>query len=242
MRLLIVSAIFAALNLLPPIAGVEASYQQYVLLLFFSLYLLGELFVALILGEREEQGDGQRATGALQEQLATVEEELKRVRGELQHSREQCATAEARVQELEAQTVLEERPERINAELVNLLSVLQDKGRFIDFVMADISRFGDAQIGAAARVVHQGCAAVAKEYFEIVPVVEGKEGEQITIPRGYDSRAFRLLGKIAGEPPFTGKLLHQGWRTHKVTVPRVVIQENGAPVVDILAPAEVELG
>ena len=59
-----------------------------------------------------------------------------------------------------------------------LLSQLQDKGRFVDFLMEDITAYNDAQVAAASRVVHQGCSAVIKEYLAISPVHEGKEGDR----------------------------------------------------------------
>src|SRR5206468_89714 len=43
------------------------------------------------------------------------------------------------------------------AEVVALFALLQEKGRFVDFLMDDVTAYDDAQVGAAARVVHQGC-------------------------------------------------------------------------------------
>ncbi len=40
---------------------------------------------------------------------------------------------------------------------LQLLSLLQREGRFVDFVQQDLTSFSDADIGAAARVVHEGC-------------------------------------------------------------------------------------
>ena len=39
---------------------------------------------------------------------------------------------------------------------LQLLGLLQREARFVDFVQEDIQGYGDAEIGAAARVVHQG--------------------------------------------------------------------------------------
>ncbi|MBV8815569.1 MAG: DUF2760 domain-containing protein, partial [Verrucomicrobia bacterium] len=44
--------------------------------------------------------------------------------------------------------------------------------------------------------------------------------------------------KISGDPPFTGKLIHKGWKTDYVKLPRSTKTE-GLPAI---APAEVELG
>ncbi len=55
-------------------------------------------------------------------------------------------------------------------EALVLLSLLQEKGRFVDYLMEDITSFGDAQVAAASRVVHQGCAAVIREFLDVTPV------------------------------------------------------------------------
>src|SRR5271165_2926678 len=47
-----------------------------------------------------------------------------------------------------------------NAEVVNFLAILQEKGRLVDFLMDDIKGYNDAQVGAAARVLHEGCRTV----------------------------------------------------------------------------------
>jgi hypothetical protein len=133
----------------------------------------------------------------------------------------------------------ETREERTNAELVNFLAVLQERGRLVDFAMEDATGIPDAQLGAAARVVQQGCRAALKEYFEIRPVREEAEGASISLERGYPSSEYRLVGRSTGEPPYRGTLLHRGWKTAAVKLPRVNLAA-GAPL-PVIAPAEVEL-
>jgi hypothetical protein len=53
---------------------------------------------------------------------------------------------------------------------LQLLGLLQRDARFIDFVQEDIAAYSDADIGAAARVVHEGCRKVLDEHFAIAPV------------------------------------------------------------------------
>ena len=52
------------------------------------------------------------------------------------------------------------------AEIVSFLALLQERGRLVDFLMEDITSYDDAQVGAGARVVHQGakppCASTSK--------------------------------------------------------------------------------
>jgi Domain of unknown function (DUF2760) len=53
------------------------------------------------------------------------------------------------------------------AEIVSFLATLQERGRLVDFLMEDITTYDDAQVGAAARVVHEGCKAALREQIEI---------------------------------------------------------------------------
>lgn len=123
-------------------------------------------------------------------------------------------------------------------EVIHLLSLLQQKGRFLDFVMDDVTKYPDAQIGAAARVVHQGCAAVVREYFDIKPVHEAAEGAALTLAKDYDALRYRVIGRMTGEPPYRGRVLHRGWQTLTIKLPERVAQRSSH---EVIAPAEVEL-
>src|SRR4051812_9320358 len=48
-------------------------------------------------------------------------------------------------------------PENLHASGLFILSMLQREGRLIDFLQEDVAAFSDAEVGAAARVVHEGC-------------------------------------------------------------------------------------
>ena len=61
-----------------------------------------------------------------------------------------------------------------------------------------------------------------------------KEGETVTVEEGFDAHKVSLVGKVEGDPPFTGQLRHHGWLLEKDELP-----DLGAPTV--LLPAEVEL-
>jgi Domain of unknown function (DUF2760) len=125
-----------------------------------------------------------------------------------------------------------------DAEVVGFLAALQEKGRLIDFLMDDLTAYRDAQVGAAARVVHEGCKAVLQEHFSIRPVREESEGSAVTVAAGYAADEYRLVGKISGEAPFSGRLVHRGWKTERVKLPRVIRSGDRLPTI---APAEVEL-
>jgi len=124
------------------------------------------------------------------------------------------------------------------AEVVAFLATLQEKGRLVDFLMDDITAYDNAQVGAAARVVHQGCRTALREHFKIHPIRDESEGARVTVAAGYPADEYRLVGKIGGEAPFTGTLVHRGWKTESVKLPRIVRTGDRLPTI---APAEVEL-
>ena len=128
---------------------------------------------------------------------------------------------------------------REEAEIVSFLAIFQERGRLIDFLMDDITTYDDAQVGAAARVVHQGCKAALQEYFRIRPIREESEGSSVTIPAGYAADEYRLIGKISGPGAFSGTLLHHGWKTDSVNLPRLVRTDPDR--LPTIAPAEIEL-
>ena len=119
-----------------------------------------------------------------------------------------------------------------------LLSLLQRDGRLIDFLQQDIASFPDADVGAAARVVHDGCAKALRAHATIVPVRAEQEGARVTLAAGFDADTVKLVGAVKGEPPYAGVLRHRGWRASKLDLPRVVGDHDA----HVLAPAELELG
>lgn len=120
---------------------------------------------------------------------------------------------------------------------LQLLGLLQRDARFIDFVEEDIAGYADADIGAAARLVHDGCRAALREHFTIVPVRDEAEGSRVTLPAGFDATAVRVTGNVVGAAPFTGTVSHRGWRVTDVRLPKL----TGSHDASVVAPAEVEL-
>lgn len=120
---------------------------------------------------------------------------------------------------------------------LQLLGLLQRDARLIDFVQENLSGFSDAEIGAAARVVHDGCRKVLSEHFTIASVRDEAEGSRITLNEDFDAAANRLTGNVVGAAPFNGTLSHRGWRATEVRLPKLV----GSHDASVLAPAEVEL-
>jgi hypothetical protein len=120
---------------------------------------------------------------------------------------------------------------------LQLLGLLQQEGRFVDFLQEDVAAYSDAEVGAATRVVHEGCKRVLKQHFAIEAVRPEAEGTRLTLPAGFDASAVRVTGNVVGQAPFTGSLTHRGWRVTDVRLPRVAAGHDLA----VLAPAEVEL-
>lgn len=120
---------------------------------------------------------------------------------------------------------------------LQLLGLLQREARLLDFVEEDIAAYSDADIGAAARVVHDGCRKTLREHFTLRPVRDEAEGARITLEEGFDAAAVRLSGNVVGQAPFSGELTHRGWRITDVRLPRLADGHDAR----IVAPAEVEL-
>jgi hypothetical protein len=121
---------------------------------------------------------------------------------------------------------------------LQLLSLLQREGRLVDFLQQDIAEFPDADVGAAARVVHDGCRKALRSHADIEPVRGETEGTRVKLEAGFDADAVKLVGDVKGEPPYAGVLRHRGWRAKKLDLPELL----GGHDARILAPAEVELG
>jgi hypothetical protein len=120
---------------------------------------------------------------------------------------------------------------------LQLLGLLQREGRLVDFLQEDISGYTDAQIGAAARVVHDQCRKALLSHVTLERIRTENEGQQVTLPSGFKAAEIRLTGHVSGEPPFTGSLMHGGWRAAKIELPKL----SDGHDVRVIAPAEVEL-
>jgi hypothetical protein len=120
---------------------------------------------------------------------------------------------------------------------LQLLALLQREGRLVDFLQQDIASFPDADVGVAARVVHEGCRKALRSHAAIEPVRAEDEGARVKLEAGFDPDAVKLVGEVKGEPPYAGVLRHRGWRATKLELPRTVGDHDAR----VLAPAEVEL-
>lgn len=120
---------------------------------------------------------------------------------------------------------------------LQLMSLLQQEARLIDFVQEDLAGYSDADIGAVGRVVHEGCRKVVAGHFTLVPVSDAGEQSKITLASGFNAAEYRLIGNLSGQPPFAGTLVHPGWKVTATNLPQLVEGHD----LRIIAPAEVEL-
>ncbi len=120
---------------------------------------------------------------------------------------------------------------------LQLLALLQQNARLVDFLQEDLRGFSDADIGATARVVHEGGRKTLREYFTLEPVRSENEESRITLQAGFSATEVRLTGNVTGSPPFTGTLVHRGWKAVDVRLPRLARGHDAS----IIAAAEVEL-
>lgn len=120
---------------------------------------------------------------------------------------------------------------------LQLLALLQREGRLVDFVRQDVAGFSDEDIGAAARVVHEGCRRALTEHVPIEPLRDEAEGDSVSLEGPVNSAEVKLVGKVSGSGPYRGTLRHRGWRATRISLPELV----GTHDATVLAAAEVEL-
>lgn len=130
-----------------------------------------------------------------------------------------------------------EEESAFNAGAARVLALLQEQGRFVDFICEDISAYDDEQVGAAARDVHAGCRKVILENFDIRPIRSEKEESIVTLLEGYNPAEIDLIGKLEGGPPYRGILQHHGWRAERADLPGVAVGHDPR----VLAKAVVEV-
>lgn len=118
-----------------------------------------------------------------------------------------------------------------------VLGLFQREGRLVDFLEQDITAFPDAEVGAAARLVHEGCRKALRGHATVSPVRSEPEDSVVTIEEGYDPNTLKLTGNVGSKPPYRGTLRHAGWRVSNFRLPVALAGHDAT----ILAPAEVEL-
>lgn len=170
--------------------------------------------------------------------VAQAERAEKELQQELARQRQALQNAEAKLTAIEAKASSQEGSG--TASVVALLGLLQEQGRFIDFLMEDITVFPDDRVAGAARFVHAGCSSVIKQYMDLIPIQSGDTGRQVTVEKGMPDRSIRFVGNSAVDFPATGKLLHRGWKATRLVLPKAMAPIEGNEGV-VVAPAEIEV-
>ncbi|WP_372722224.1 DUF2760 domain-containing protein [Novipirellula sp.] len=122
----------------------------------------------------------------------------------------------------------------VRSDAITLLSALQREARFVDLIQEDLTKFADAQVGAAARPCLQQCASTLTRFFELAPVSDVGEGSQIDVGEDGSPERYQWIGEGSTT---TGKLIHQGWQATKVELPKYSGSERDA---NVIAPAQVQ--
>ena len=131
----------------------------------------------------------------------------------------------------------EPEPERDLTPALQLLALLQREGRLVDFLRQDVADFSDDEIGAAARVVHEGCRKALDGHVKVVPVRDEDEGAQLQVDAPIDAERMKLIGDVVGSGPYAGTLRHRGWLAKEIHLPELVGDHDAS----VLAAAELEL-
>jgi hypothetical protein len=119
-----------------------------------------------------------------------------------------------------------------------LLGLMQRDGRLVDFLQQDIASFDDADVGAAARVIHDGCRKIVRSRFGLEPIRSESEGKPLELDAGFDVHAVKLTGNVSGsDKAVKGTLKHKGWRATKADLPEPTKGHDGR----IVCQAEVEV-
>ena len=114
-----------------------------------------------------------------------------------------------------------------------LLALLQREGRFVDFLEQPVDGFSDADVGAAARVVHAGCKKALAGRITVTPILAEDEGARVVLA-GTEENVTLAGAARAREGTFT--VVHRGWRLAHDELPTLTAGHDGA----VLQAAEVE--
>jgi hypothetical protein len=187
-----------------------------------------------ILGNSEKAAQWEKSqTGNLIE-----ENELKSAKDQQVALERQLKNSEAATDAVQKElTQLKSASKNDRSDAVYTLTLLQREGRLIDFLKEDVSSFSDEQVGAAVRQIHEGCGKVLERYFKVEALASVSEGESLTVPKGFDPSEYQMSGQVAGEAPYTGNLVHKGWKASALSLPERSSSLNGM----VICPAEVEV-
>lgn len=184
--------------------------------------------------QQQQLTEGQTLIEALEKDLAERKASLERMSA-------QTASYEAALQKEKAQNAAHQDQGAGEQAVIQFVRNMQSRGRILDFLMTDIHKLADGQVGAASRVVHQGLRELMDDYFEVKPIASSEEGRMIPLREEDLGRTVKLLQSRGETLPSEGRLLHKGWQAGRVKLPQSQRQEHPEERL-VLALAEVDVG
>ena len=234
-------------------------------LLLISLALLA---VELISKDSKKTKSLENDLSKNEEQIKTLSKELEGSQGKLLTSEAQLKEIKLKLEKLELESAreisdldanyksiknalnaAENQIEKFKKEIssaskeeqgiLDFIELLQRNGRFMDFVMGDITSIDDQTVGAASRVVHQGLSSLVKEFMSVESIRNEAEGESVQV--GSDEALFNynFIGGDDLSLPKEGRLVHKGWRISKLNLPKRT--EDRSAQDKVVQRAEVEI-
>ena len=126
---------------------------------------------------------------------------------------------------------------RLEDGALQLVGMLQQEGRILDFFMEDIAGYSDDQIGGAVRDVHEKTRAVLTRHFAPMAAIDAVEGTPVSASDPMAAKA-RWVGNVpATGKPKGGLLRHKGWKASAVSLPKA----NPKDDLTLLAAPEIEV-
>jgi predicted nucleic acid-binding Zn-ribbon protein len=192
---------------------------------------------------------------ALAGKIEKIEQESKNARREAEKLGNQLKTAAAEQEKKNEEIAgLKQRIEALDQELKSALAnarggkegippaayqilyLFQKEGRLIDLLCEDISGLDDETLGGAIRPIHEGCRRLLEDRLILEHVLNEEEGSEVTVDE-VDPEAIKLSGRVPSKGPYTGELIHRGWRLRECNLPELVDGWKG----NVIAPAEIEI-
>lgn len=167
--------------------------------------------------------------------------QLKNSQEELSNKAEETVSLRQQIEEISgelkaAQANAQGGKNAIPPAAYQILYLFQKEGRLIDLLKEDVSGYDDETLGGAIRPIHEGCRKLLEDRLILEPVLNEEEGSEITLDE-IDPEAIKLSGSVPATGPYTGELIHRGWRLKECKLPELV----GGWKNNVIAPAEIEI-
>jgi hypothetical protein len=181
-------------------------------------------------GSKAAKKEAEKAASQLksaQNELSSKTDEIASLRKQLEETNEQLKSAQADARG---------GKNAIPPAAYQILYMFQKEGRLIDLLKEDVSGYDDETLGGAIRPIHEGCRKLLEDRLILEPVLNEEEGSEVTLDE-IDPEAIKLSGSVPASGPYTGELIHRGWRLKECNLPELVSGWKG----NVIAPAEIEI-